>query len=151
MYGPAVPRLALVHDYLLVLRGAERTFAAMADEWPEAPIATLLYDEGATEGRLAGHPLITSPLQRLGLSQRSFRALLPVFPVAVRRLDLSGFDCVVSSSSAFAHGIHPGPGAVHVCYCHSPFRYAWFERDRALEEVPGLLRRPLGVTLAALA
>jgi glycosyltransferase involved in cell wall biosynthesis len=57
---------------------------------------------------------------------------------------------VVSSSSAFAHGIHPGPAAVHVCYCHSPFRYAWFERDRALEEVPKPLRGALGLTLAAI-
>ena len=147
MYGPAVPRLALVHDYLLVLRGAERTFAAMADEWPEAPIATLLYDESATEGRFAGRALITSPLQRLGLSQRSFRALLPVFPTAVRRLDLSGFDCVVSSSSAFAHGVRPAPGARHVCYCHSPFRYAWHEQARALSEVPAALRPALKLAL----
>src|SRR3954465_8764310 len=116
-------RIALVHDYLLVLRGAERTFAAMADVWPGAPIATLLYDEEATEGRFSGHPVTTSPLQRLGLTQRSFRRLLPVFPTAVRRLDLSDFDCVVSSSSAFAHGVRPAPGARHVCYCHSPFRY----------------------------
>lgn len=147
MYGPAVPRVALVHDYLLVLRGAERTFAAMADEWPEAPIATLLYDGDATEGRFAGHALITSPLQRLGLSQRSFRALLPVFPGAVRRLDLSGFDCVVSSSSAFAHGVRPAAGARHVCYCHSPFRYAWHEQARALSEVPPPLRGPLALAL----
>jgi glycosyltransferase involved in cell wall biosynthesis len=147
MYGPAVPRVALVHDYLLVLRGAERTFAAMADEWPEAPIATLLYDEGATEGRFAGRALVTSPLQRLGLTQRSFRALLPVFPTAVRRLDLSGFDCVVSSSSAFAHGVRPAPGARHVCYCHSPFRYAWHEQERALSEVPAALRPALGLAL----
>jgi glycosyltransferase involved in cell wall biosynthesis len=142
-----VSRLALVHDYLLVLRGAERTFAAMADEWPEAPIATLLYDEAATEGRFAGHAVSTSRLQRLGLSQRSFRALLPVFPTAVRRLDLDGFDCVVSSSSAFAHGVRKAPGARHVCYCHSPFRYAWHEQARALSEVPAPLRPALALAL----
>jgi len=147
MYGAAVPRLALIHDYLLVLRGAERTFLAMADTWPEAPIATLLYDESATEGRFRGRTLIASPLQRLGLSQRSFRALLPVFPTAVRRLDLSGFDCVVSSSSAFAHGARPAAGARHVCYCHSPFRYAWHEQARALSEVPAALRPALTLAL----
>ena len=57
----------LVHDYLLVLRGAERTFAVMADTWPDAPIATLLYDEAGTEARFAGRRISTSPLQRLGL------------------------------------------------------------------------------------
>jgi glycosyltransferase involved in cell wall biosynthesis len=147
MYGAAISRLVLAHDYLLVLRGAERTFAAMADTWPGAPIATLLYDEEATEGRFAGHPVTTSPIQRLGLTQRSFRSLLPVFPTAVRRLDLSGFDCVVSSSSAFAHGVRPAPGARHVCYCHSPFRYAWHEQERALSEVPAVLRPALALAL----
>lgn len=147
MYGAGVSRLVLAHDYLLVLRGAERTFAAMADTWPEAPIATLLYDESATEGRFAGRELTTSRLQRLGLTQRSFRALLPVFPTATRRLDLSGFDCVVSSSSAFAHGVRPAPGARHVCYCHSPFRYAWHEQARALSEVPAPLRPALALAL----
>jgi glycosyltransferase involved in cell wall biosynthesis len=147
MYGAAINRLVLAHDYLLVLRGAERTFAAMADTWPGAPIATLLYDEEATDGRFARHPVTTSPLQRLGLTQHSFRPLLPVYPTAVRRLDLGGFDCVVSSSSAFAHGVRPAPGARHVCYCHSPFRYAWHEQERALSEVPAVLRPALGLAL----
>jgi glycosyltransferase involved in cell wall biosynthesis len=140
-------RLALVHDYLLVLRGAERTFAALAEAWPDAPLLTLLYDEAGTEGRFSGRRIETSPLQRLGVSQRNFRALLPVFPTATRRLDASGFDCIVSSSSAFAHGVRPAPGARHVCYCHSPFRYAWHEQARALAEVPALLRPALGLAL----
>jgi glycosyltransferase involved in cell wall biosynthesis len=147
MYGAVISRVVLVHDYLLVLRGAERTFAAMADAWPEAPIATLLYDERATEGRFAGRSVATSPLQRLGLTQRSFRPLLPVFPTAARRLDLRGFDCVVSSSSAFVHGVRPDTGARHVCYCHSPFRYAWHEQARALSEVPAPLRPALKLAL----
>jgi glycosyltransferase involved in cell wall biosynthesis len=142
-----MPRLALVHDYLLVLRGAERTFAALADAWPEAPVVTLLYDEEGTEGRFGGRRVKTSPLQRLGVSQRNFRALLPVFATATRRLDLTGFDCILSSSSAFAHGVRPEAGARHVCYCHSPFRYAWHEQERALEEVPAPLRPPLSLAL----
>ena len=65
----AAPRLALVHDYLLVLRGAKRTFAAMADAWPDAPIVTLLYDEAGTEGRFINRSVRASPLQRLGARQ----------------------------------------------------------------------------------
>jgi glycosyltransferase involved in cell wall biosynthesis len=142
-----MPGIALVHDYLLVLRGAERTFAAMTDVWPDAPIFTLLYDERGTQGRFAGRSVTTSPLQRLGARQESFRAMLPLFGTAIRRLDLSGFDTVVSSSSAFAHGVRPPRGAKHLCYCYSPFRYAWHERARALSEVPPPLRPVLGLVL----
>jgi glycosyltransferase involved in cell wall biosynthesis len=140
-------QLALVHDYLLVLRGAERTFAAVADIWPGAPIHTLLYDEAGTDRRFADRAVTTSPLQRLGVDQAHFRAMLPLFPIAIRRLDLGGFDCVVSSSSAFAHGVRVPDGARHVCYCHSPFRYAWHEQGSALSEVPPVLRPGLGLAM----
>ncbi len=134
--------LALAHDYLLTMRGAERTFAEMAACWPAAPVYTLLYDEEAVADGFAGRDVHTSGLQRLGANQRSFRYLLPLFPGAVERLPVGDYDVLVSSSSAFAHGLRPGPGALHVCYCHSPFRYAWFEQERALEETPSL-GRPL--------
>jgi glycosyltransferase involved in cell wall biosynthesis len=119
----------------------------MTDVWPEAPIFTLLYDEAGTQGRFQGRSVTTSPLQRLGASQDGFRAMLPLFPTAVRRLDLRGFDCVVSSSSAFAHGVRPAAGAQHLCYCYSPFRYAWHERARALSEVPAPVRPMLDLAL----
>ena len=141
--------VGLAHDYLLVMRGAERTFAAMADLAPGAPIYTLLYDRAGTAGRFDGHPVVTSSLQRLGVRQRGFRALLPAMPAATKRLRVDRHDVVVSSSSAFAHGVQAGD-AVHVCYCHTPFRYAWFERERALGEVPRPLRPALAATLAAI-
>jgi hypothetical protein len=132
--------IALVHDYLLVLRGAERTFDAMARCWPDAPVHTLLYDAEATEGRFAGRDVRPSYLQHLRVRQDGFRRLLPLFPVAATHLDLSEADVVVSSSSAFAHGVRPRPDATHVCYCHSPFRYVWHERRRAADEFPAVLR-----------
>ena len=146
----AAAPVALVHDYLLVRRGAERTFEAIAECWPEAPIYTLLYDPEGTEGRFEGRDVRTSPLQRLGAGQRSFRNLLPAFPLAARGLPVGKHPMVVSSSSAFAHAVRPGPGARHVAYCHSPFRYAWFERERALAEVPRAARPALAATLAAI-
>jgi glycosyltransferase involved in cell wall biosynthesis len=139
--------LALVHDYLLVMRGAERTFAEIAACWPEAPIYTLLYDEAAVAAGFEGRVVHTSGLQRLGAGQRSFRYLLPLLPAAAERLRVSGYDIVVSSSSAFGHGVRPGPGALHVCYCHSPFRYAWHEQDRAMAETPRLARPLMRRTL----
>ena len=134
--------VALAHDYLLTMRGAERTFAEIAACWPAAPIYTLLYDEEAVADGFRGREVRTSGLQRLGAGQRTFRYLLPFLPGAAERLPVGDYDVLVSSSSAFAHGLRPGPGAIHVCYCHSPFRYAWFEQERALEETPAL-GRPL--------
>jgi glycosyltransferase involved in cell wall biosynthesis len=143
--GPAMP--VLVHDYLLVHRGAERSFVALCDLFPGAPVATLLFDPAVFGQRLAGHPVRTSRLQRLGARQSTFKALLPALPCAAERLPVGDHDLVISSSSAFAHGVRPDAGATHVCYCYTPFRYAWYERDVALAQVPAPLRRPLGITL----
>jgi glycosyltransferase involved in cell wall biosynthesis len=132
--------IALVHDYLLVVRGAERTFSAIAALWPDAPIYTLLYDSRGTEHRFDDRSVCTSYLQRSGVRQAGFRRLLPFFPRATEKLPVRDHDLIISSSSAFAHGVQPRPDALHICYCHSPFRYVWHERERALEETPGLLR-----------
>lgn len=140
--------IGLVHDYLLVLRGAERSFAAMADRFPAAPLYTLLYDAQGTHGRFSGHPITTSYLQRLTIRQQGFRKLLPLFAGAVERLPVSECDVVLSSSSAFAHGVRARPDATHVCYCYTPLRYAWFEQERALAEVGAPLRPLLRATLA---
>lgn len=137
-----------MHDYLLVMRGAERTFAAMADLYGEAPILTLLYDERGTNGRFVGRSITTSPLQRLGVGQATFRRLLPLYPWAIGRLRVPESQVVLSSSSAFAHGVNVPPGAVHVCYCHAPFRYAWYEQQRALSETAAPLRPLLRAQLA---
>lgn len=133
-------RLSLAHDYLLVMRGAERTFAAMADLYPRAPMYALLYDEQGTGRRFTGRSITTSPLQRLGARQKSFRRLLPLFPWATARLYPRDCDVLLTSSSAFAQGIRAPAGAVHVCYSHTPFRYAWYEEARALSETARPLR-----------
>lgn len=133
-------RVTLVHDYLLVMRGAERTFAAISDLYVDAPIFTLLYDAVATTGRFAGHRVTASSLQRLPVGQSSFRRLLPLYPLAIERLELPASDVVLSSSSAFAHGVRTPTGATHICYCHAPFRYAWYEQARALSEITPALR-----------
>ncbi len=140
-------RVTLVHDYLLVMRGAERTFATIADLYAQAPIFTLLYDSKITRGRLGGHRVTASMLQKLGANQSNFRRLLPLYPLAVERLELPASDVVLSSSSAFAHGVHAPPGAIHICYCHAPFRYLWTERERGLGEVRRALRLPLNMVL----
>jgi glycosyltransferase involved in cell wall biosynthesis len=126
------PRVALVHDFLLDMRGAERVFLALCDLFPDADLFTAIYDEHGTEGRFAGRTVQTSFLQALRPKARTFRPLLPLYPSAMEALDLRGYDLVISSSSAWAHGVIPDEGAVHVCYCHNPFRYAWNARDETL-------------------
>ncbi len=134
----------LVHDYLLVMRGAERTFQQIAACYPRSPIYTLLYDDRRL-GRVFGDRVAgVSMLQRLPVRQTGFRRLLPLFPLAAERLDVGEHGVIVSSSSAFAHGIRPRRGTIHISYCHSPFRYVWHERDRALCEAPQMARRLLG-------
>ena len=142
-----VSRVALVHDFLLDLRGAERVFAAICDAWPDADVFTAVYDEKGTEGRFAARAPRTSFLQRLRPTSRTFRPLLPFYPHAIESLDLRGYDTVISSSSAWAHGVLVDPGAVHVCYCHNPFRYAWSEREATLRARSPLVRAPLGLLL----
>jgi glycosyltransferase involved in cell wall biosynthesis len=144
-------RVTLVHDYLLVMRGAERTFAAITDCYPHASIATLLYDPTRTAGRFDHRQVRTSFLQPVAASQRRFRRYLPLLPLAAERLPLDeNARVVISSSSAFAHGVRPAEGVTHVSYCHSPFRYAWHERERTVERLPGLARPIAHGVLAAL-
>jgi glycosyltransferase involved in cell wall biosynthesis len=138
--APEHDSVALVHDYLLVLRGAERSFAAISDCFPEASIYTLLYDRTGTEDRFAHRRVHPSGLQRLGVRQHTFRPLLPLFPSAVERLPVGHAKTVISSTSAFAHGVRPGLDAVHIAYCHSPFRYAWHAYEEGVEETPRVLR-----------
>src|SRR3954463_5064469 len=138
-------RVALVHDFLLDIRGAERVFAAICDLYPEADVFTAVYDEAGTEGRFSHRRVNTSFLQRLRPTARTFRALLPLYPYAMESLDLSGYDLVISSSSAWAHGVIVDEGAVHVCYCHNPFRYAWNAREDTLRGRGPLARAGLGV------
>jgi glycosyltransferase involved in cell wall biosynthesis len=138
-------RVALVHDFLLDVRGAERVFLALCDLFPEADLFTAVYDEQGTEGRFSHRRVHSSFLQRLRPTAASFRALLPLYPYAIEALDLRGYDLILSSSSAWAHGVIPSDDAVHVCYCHNPFRYAWNAREETLSARGPVGRAALGV------
>jgi glycosyltransferase involved in cell wall biosynthesis len=137
-------RVALVHDFLVDVRGAERVFLALCDLFSEADLFTAVYDDKGTEGRFAHRRVTTSFLQRAHPTARTFRALLPLYPAAMESLDLRGYDLVISSSSAWAHGVIPDDDAVHVCYCHNPFRYAWNARQETLEARGPVSRAALG-------
>jgi glycosyltransferase involved in cell wall biosynthesis len=117
-------RVAVVAERLIDLRGGERVVAAVAEMMPHADIyATVAGDDN--HEAFGGRRVRTSFVQGLPGAKRFFRAYLPLYPMAIERLDLSRYDVVVSLSSAFAHGALTNPETVHVCYCHTPLRFAW--------------------------
>ncbi len=118
-------RTALVHDWLTGMRGGEKVLAALAALFPGAPIHTLFHFPGSVDRAIEAHPIRTSFLQRAPGLRRHYRHYLPLFPAAIEELDLGGYDLVVSSSHCVAKGALPAPGAFHLCYCHTPMRYAW--------------------------
>ncbi len=125
-------RVAIVHDYLNQMGGAERVVESFHRIWPEAPIFTTIADRAAMPAALRDADLRVSWMQRLPAWQRHFRAYLPFYPLAIETMDLRGFDVIVSSSSAWAKAARPPAGAVHVCYCHTPMRWVW-DYDRYVE------------------
>ena len=132
-----------MHDFLLDIRGAERVFLELCDMWPAADIYTAVYDEEGTEGRFSGRSVHSSFLQRLRPTARGFRALLPLYPAAIESFDLSSYELVVSSSSAWAHAVLCDEASIHVSYCHNPFRYAWNDRDSTISSRRNPLTRGL--------
>jgi glycosyltransferase involved in cell wall biosynthesis len=133
-------RVALVHDWLTTMRGGERVLAEIAALFPGAPIYTLLHRAGALEGELRRHPVYTTFLQKLSCGGRFWRPLLPLMPNAIAQFNLSGFDLIISSSHCVAKGVIPPPGAVHVCYCHTPMRYLWDQREEYISRVNPFMR-----------
>jgi glycosyltransferase involved in cell wall biosynthesis len=127
-------RVALVHDYLNQYGGAERVLEALHALFPGAPVFTSIYDADAMPAAYRGWDIRTSFMQRLPGWRRHFRRYLPLYPSAFEAFDLSGYDLIISSSSAFAKGIIPPPGALHVCYCHTPMRFAWRTGDYVRRE-----------------
>ena len=118
-------RVAVVHHWFVTRGGGERVAECIAALFPGAEIFTLVAGPGGLPETLAARPLHTSFLQRLPLAQTHHRHFLPLFPAATESLDLRGFDLVLSSDSGPVKGVRLEPGAIHICYCHSPMRYLW--------------------------
>lgn len=127
-------RVVIVHDWLVVNGGAEKVLAALLKAFPQADVMTLVNFLPASEANwLAPHRVITSGLQRMPFARRYYRHYLPMMPYAVEQFDLRGYDLVISSSHAVAKGVITHPGQQHICYCHTPMRYAWDMKEHYLE------------------
>ena len=134
-------RVALIHDYLNQYGGAERVLEALHDLFPEAPVYTSIYDPDAMPAACRTWDIRPSWMQHLPVWRRLFRAYVLLYPLAFESFDLSAYDLLISSSSAFAKGIIPRSDAVHLCYCHTPMRFAWRTSDYLAREGFGAARR----------
>lgn len=128
-------KVAIVHDWLVTYAGAERVLAEIISIWPGAELFAVIdflsdKDRAALHGKYAK----TTFIQGLPKAAKKYQTYLPLMPMAIEQLDLSGFDLIISSSHAVAKGVITGPDQLHVCYCHSPIRYAWDMQGQYLAE-----------------
>jgi glycosyltransferase involved in cell wall biosynthesis len=118
-------RTALVHDWIPTMGGAEKVLESLYLSFP-SPIYTLIKNESAIKNTIFEHATInTSFIQNLPFSPKKYRSYLPLFPLAIEQFNLSEFDVIISSSYAVAKGALSHSNQLHICYCHSPVRYAW--------------------------
>ncbi len=130
-------KLAIVCDWLTGMRGGERCLDAVCEIYPQADIFTLVHIKNAISSRIESHKIKTSFIQKLPGKIENFRRYLPLFPHAVRQFDLRGYDLVLSFSHCVAKGAKVPAGIAHICYCHTPVRYAWHMRDEYLGKYKG--------------
>lgn len=127
-------RIALVHDYLVQYGGAERVLECFCELYPDAPIYTLVYNKDLMHGALDGKDIRTSFLQHMPFASKRHRIFPPLMPMAIEQFDFSLYDIVLSDSSSFAKGIITSPETLHICYMHTPMRYAWDDCQKYTEE-----------------
>jgi len=130
--GAPVPpnrRVVLVHDWLTGMRGGEKVLESICRLFPAAELCTLVHQRGSVSPLIEARRIRTSPLQRLPGATRRYREMLPLFPAAIELFDLDDADLVISTSHCAAKSVVRTGRARHLCYCHSPMRYAWDQFD----------------------
>jgi rhamnosyltransferase len=125
-------KIAFICDWLTAMRGGERCLEAMCEIYQDADIFTLVHFPGSVSEAIESHIIHTSYIQRLPGNVENFRRYLPLFPHAIKKFDLSGYDFILSFSHCVAKGVKVPQGLLHICYCHTPMRYAWHMRDSYL-------------------
>jgi glycosyltransferase involved in cell wall biosynthesis len=118
-------KIAMVHDYFTQLGGAEKVAEELYNMLPNADLFATVALKSKMPSTLRNVPVKTSWMQKLPKMNEYYRLYFPLYPVAVRSLDLSGYDLVISSSSGYVKGVRASSDAIHVCYCHTPMRWVW--------------------------
>jgi glycosyltransferase involved in cell wall biosynthesis len=133
-------KLAIVHDYLNQFGGAERVVEAFHEIYPHAPVYTSIYTPDTMPDSFKAMDIRTSFMQKFPFLGKYFKHYLLFYPKAIESFDLSGYDVILSSSSAFAKGAKVKEGSLHICYCHTPARFVWdYNNYVEKEEIPGVL------------
>lgn len=128
-------RIAFVHDWLVVCGGAEKVTREILRTFDADVFALMdVLNEEDRAFILGGKRAGTTFVQHLPFVRSRYRHYLPLFPLAIERLDLRGYDLIISASYAVAKGVRKRPGQVHVCYIHTPMRYAWFRQEDHLKD-----------------
>jgi glycosyltransferase involved in cell wall biosynthesis len=144
------PRVAVVHEWLTIPGGSEQVVEELLEMFPQAELFCSIYDPAPWPPTITERPVHASYLDRIPGAQAHYRRLLPLMDRAYRSFDLSGFDLILSSNHAFAKNVRTPPGALHVCYCHTPMRYAWEEDFLEGEEVGRVAQLALPLLLGRL-
>ena len=118
-------RVAIVHYWLVGMRGGEKVIEALCEMYPQADIFTHVYAPDMVSERIRQQRVIPTFINSLPRAAKMYKTYLPLMPLALEQLDLRGYDLVISSESGPAKGIIPPSDAIHVCYCHAPMRYIW--------------------------
>lgn len=127
-------RVALVHDYLNQLGGAEQVLKALCEIFPQSPIFTIVYDPEKLAD-FNDKKIIPSFIQNLPFGLNKYQWFLPLMPSAVEKFNLKDFDLIISSCSSFSKGVITRPEQKHICYCHTPTRYLWSDTHNYVEDL----------------
>jgi len=143
-------KIAIVHDWLVIDAGAEKVLRAILDIFPQADVFSLVdfLSDSDRQNVLIGKKATTTFIQKLPFAKKYFRNYLPLFPLAMRSINLDGYDVIISSSWAFAKNIRKNESQIHVCYCHTPIRYAWDMEDEYTDGLPFFKRLAVRATLS---
>ena len=143
-------KVAIIHDWLVTDAGAEGVLKSIIELYPDADIFSLVdfLTPKDREEILKGKFAKTSFIQKLPFAKKQFRNYLPLFPKAIESLDVSGYDLIISSSHAVAKGVKKTDGQLHVCYCHTPIRYAWDMHEEYTKDLPFLKKILVQASLA---
>ena len=118
-------KVAIVHYWLVTMRGGEKVLEELCKLFPQADIFTNVYDESKISDTIKSHKIYTTKINKWPLAKKLYQKYMPFMPKALMDLDLTGYDLVISSESGPAKGVVPSPNAFHLCYCHTPMRYLW--------------------------
>ena len=128
-------KVAIVHDWFVVYAGAERVVEQLLELYPEADLfSTVDFLPDGKRDFIKNKKVHTTFIQHLPGARKHYRSYLPLMPLAIEQLDLSGYDLIISSSSCVAKGVITGPDQIHICMCYTPVRYAWDLQHQYLQE-----------------